>query len=99
MSLVCVDKRNGRIAYKKDFANHAGVLDISGDPEKKTVDLVLQQETIRLTFTDKPLPPSSAAEFEPAKLPPGSKSVRALWKSMQKVLGGPLGESDEDEGG
>lgn len=87
MSLLCIDKRNGRRAFKRDFAEHAGVLDIVGDAEKKTVDLVMQRETIRLTFTDQPLPPPSAADIEPAE-PAATKSrAGSLWDSMKKVLG------------
>ena len=60
MSVLCIDKRNGRTAYKAEFSDNAGLLDITGDAEKKTVDLVMQRDTVQLTFTDKPLPPPSA---------------------------------------
>ena len=66
MSLLAIDKRNGRTAYKAQFTNNMGLLDISGDAQTKTVDLVMQSDTVRLTFTDKPLPPPSATDGQPA---------------------------------
>ena len=63
MSLLAIDKRNGRTAYKEQFTNNMGLLDISGDAQTKTVDLVMQRDTVRLTFTDKPLPPPSASRW------------------------------------
>ena len=76
MSLLLIDKRNGRIAYQKKFTNSAGILDIAGDAETKTVTLTMQRDTVRLKFTDKP-----------AKSPQGGNAARALWNSMQTMLG------------
>jgi hypothetical protein len=96
--LVCIDRRNGRTAYQGEFVNHAGILGIAGDPVKKTVDLALQRETVRLTFTDMPLAPPSPTDgqFDPAaqnKNPAG-----ALWNWMQKTFDHLIGEpGDEDE--
>jgi outer membrane protein assembly factor BamB/tetratricopeptide (TPR) repeat protein len=92
MSVLAIDKRNGRIAYKAAFSNNMGVLDISGDAEKKTIDLVMQQNTVRLTCTDKPLPP-------PSQTPKASKNktLGDLWESVRNMLGYP--PADPDEGG
>jgi hypothetical protein len=92
MRILCIDKRNGRIAYKAEFTNNAGILDITGDAGKKTVDLVMQRNTIRLTFTDKAIPPASAAGLQPAKPPRERNAARALWDSMQKILGHSMDE-------
>ena len=45
MSLLAIDKRNGRVAYKASFPNSMGLLDITGDVGKKAVDLVMQRDT------------------------------------------------------
>jgi outer membrane protein assembly factor BamB/tetratricopeptide (TPR) repeat protein len=41
MSLLCIDKRQGRAVCKQDVPIYAGLLDVTGDAEKKTVDLVM----------------------------------------------------------
>ena len=92
MRILCIDKRNGRTAYKAEFVNNAGLLDITGDAEKKTVDMVMQRNTIRLTFTDKPIPPASEAGQQPAKPPQERNAARALWDSIQKMLGRSMDE-------
>ena len=56
-SVLCIDKRNGQTVFKKKFDNTTGIFDVAGDAAKKTVDLTMQQNTVTLTFTDKPLPP------------------------------------------
>ena len=56
-SLVAVDRRNGRIVYDKDFRGPMrwmGV-EIRGDPAEKTVRIATNNETVNLTFTDKPI--------------------------------------------
>ncbi len=97
-SLLCIDKRNGRTAYKKDLTTNSGTIDVVGDRGKKTVDLVLQRNsTIRLTFTDKPLPPGAQTESEtPAA--PGGEAAEALWDTMRKTIGRLMGEPDDDYG-
>ncbi len=87
MSLLCVDKRNGRVVCNQDVPIYAGLLDVTGDAEKKTVDLVMQRSIVRLTFTDKPWPPPSASDGQPADSPQGRGAEGGLWNSMQKTLG------------
>ena len=56
-SLVAVDRRNGRIVYDKDLSGPMrwmGV-EIHGDPAEKTVRIATNNETVNLTFTDKPI--------------------------------------------
>ena len=87
MSLMSIDKRNGRVAYKAAFTNNIGLLDVVGHVENNTVDLVTQQKTVRLTFTDQPLPPISDTEYQPAHALPESGGLHGLWRSAEKMLG------------
>jgi len=98
LSLFVVDKRNGRVALKKTFHNYAGVLNVQGDPESHAVDLLLQRHTIRMKFTDKPLPPEAPEDRAASDAPPRDNPARALWDSIQKKLGEMIeGESSEEE--
>jgi outer membrane protein assembly factor BamB len=95
MSVLSIDKRNGRVAYKASLPNSIGMLDISGDPQKKTIDLVMQRDTVRLTFTDKPWSVPSATETKPKKPSGLAKELGDLWKSVQETFGI---EADDAEG-
>ncbi len=95
-SVLCIDKRTGKTAYQKIFSKSAGVFHVAGDPKKKTVDLTMQNNTITLTFTDKVVPPPSAAA-KPTKSASGSKTARALWNSIQNILGKDGEETDEND--
>jgi hypothetical protein len=70
-----------------------GLLDVIGDAEKKTVDLVLQRGIVRLTFTDKPWPPLSASDSQPDDSPQDRGAAGGLWNSMQKTFGRLLDEA------
>jgi len=85
--LLCVDKRNGRKVYEEEFSNLTGVFAVSGDLEKKTIDLTMQHTTVKLTFSDKPLPPLSEAKSSPAGSTSGSENLRALWNAVLRALG------------
>jgi len=93
-SVLCIDKRNGRTAFQKTFDNPTGLFEVTGDAAKKTVALTMQQNTVTLTFTDKPIPPPSAADATSGKPSPADKTIRALWDSVQKILG----PSDDESG-
>ncbi len=69
LSILAVDKRTGRTVYSGDFSNQPGVLNIAGNAEKKSVDLLMSRKTVTLTFTDKPPPPpgKEAAEKKAEK--------------------------------
>ena len=98
MSVLCIDKRNGRVAYQEDFVNQPGVLSLTGDIEKKTVDLVMHRKTVKLTFTDEPLPPEAAAVDEPDDRPDRETNpIRSLWKSIQRAFGPLNGVETEEE--
>jgi outer membrane protein assembly factor BamB len=92
MSILCIDKRNGRVAYKGTTVNPTGVLDIAGNAKKKTVELAMQNETVTLKFTDEPLPPIAT---DAVKSSGKNNAVQALWNSVQKVLG-PADETEPE---
>jgi hypothetical protein len=84
--LLCVDKRTGRKVYDKGLASSTGTFDVVGNPQQHSVELRLQQTTITLAFTDKPLPPSPAegdkGTNEAGQLDP----IRAIWKAVEKAI-------------
>ncbi len=97
-SVLCIDKRNGRTAYKQDFETAAGSLDIVGNRDRKRIDLVVHHSaTIRLTFTEKPLPPGAETESEMQRTP-GAAAARALWDSMRHAFDRLVDEIDDDGG-
>jgi hypothetical protein len=57
--------------------------------------LMLQRNTITLTFTDKPLPPSSAAEAKPVGSSSEGSILNSLWDSIQRAAG--LGGDESEE--
>ena len=75
--LLCVDKRTGRVLYRRDISQFLVALDILGDPKTKTVEmrLVNVNENVKLAFTDKPIPPRS-------------KLRDALWNAVEKSISG-----------
>lgn len=84
MSVLVIDKRNGRVAYKTSYRNNIGLFSVSGDATAKMVDLMTPREIVKLTFTDKPLPP---AEQQKAKSQGGSGVLQELWNSVENALG------------
>jgi tetratricopeptide (TPR) repeat protein len=90
-SVLCIDKRTGRkIAPESLQIQPNGVFDIVGDPKKHTVELRFQQNTLTMTFTDKPWPPDpkpSEAGKSPATAD-GKKAARSLWGSVKRAMGG-----------
>jgi len=83
-ALLCIDKRTGRAVAREVFPNSSGFFEVVGNPERKVVELRLQQGTVRLLFTDEPLPPESAdpvAAESDASLP--AKLLEAIWQGAQ----------------
>ncbi|MEN6449728.1 MAG: PQQ-binding-like beta-propeller repeat protein [Thermoguttaceae bacterium] len=73
-ALFCVDKRTGQTVSKTDFNQQMiGLFGVRCEPEKKTVELVVQNDTVTLTFTDKPTTPVPAGG-QPAKPSPARKT-------------------------
>ena len=95
-SVLLIDKRSGRTAYTGELNNPMGVFHVVGNGERKTIDVVMQQKTIRLTFTDKPIPSPAAAGAKPAQPPAKSNPARALWDALKKVIAPGDNESDSE---
>jgi outer membrane protein assembly factor BamB len=87
----CIDKRSGRIVYQNDQLKQTYLMEIVGDPEKKTVELRMLSETVTLTFTDKPIPPRPPGQTAAGDdWPTRSKIANALWKALDKSLQGAM---------
>jgi hypothetical protein len=84
--LLCIDKRTGRKLYQGENSHPTSTLEVVGNPEKKTVELRMQNDLVTLTFTDKPIPPT----------PPGQDDAKhgkigdALWNALNRSLNGTL---------
>jgi len=64
LTVECIDKRTGRKFEVTPLpaTRMTGHLELAGNPEKKTVDVRIGQQTTTLTFTDEPIPPASPVE-------------------------------------
>ncbi|MBN2579687.1 MAG: PQQ-binding-like beta-propeller repeat protein [Pirellulales bacterium] len=94
LTLLMVDKRTGRVAYRDTVDASPGLFLMSGDAGKKTLDLQLQQRTVTLTFTEQPWP-SPESEKETTKKPHALRSLfKALQGTSQRIIESPL---EEDE--
>jgi len=58
--LQCLDRRTGRIVYSERPTNEPSLsfVELTGDVERQTINLRMPRATVRMTFTDKPWPPS-----------------------------------------
>ncbi len=66
-TLLCVDKRSGKAVYQGQLDNQIGLFAIRCDPKKKTVELVVQNDTVTMRFTDKPARPRLPAPPRPSR--------------------------------
>jgi outer membrane protein assembly factor BamB len=90
ISVLCFDKRTGRKVYDGHLPSSTGTFDIVGNPQQHAVELRLQQSTIVLSFTDKPIPPPSATTSEIGDKQSGETKpnpIRTLWKAVEKMIG------------
>jgi outer membrane protein assembly factor BamB len=62
LSIMCIDKRSGRVVYSKDELPGTTVpsCEITGDPAAKTVTIALANRVITLAFTDEQADPQAA---------------------------------------
>jgi hypothetical protein len=87
VSVLCIDKRTGRVVHRQEFPYTTSTFLLSGDPQTKTIELVLSRHRVKLTFTDEPLPPPSKPD-EASGLPPKLSDVaRGLFKAVGKAVG------------
>jgi len=94
-AILALDKRTGRVVCKEEFDNPTATFELSGDPQQKTVEIRLQQQTLVLSFTDKPVA-AAAAEGGAAAPSRPLRSVEAVWNAWKKSLGIPEAEPLED---
>ena len=96
LTVLGIDKRFGRAVYSNEFPRPSGILNVVGNMENKTVNLMMQTQTVTLTFTDKPYQtPEQQRQAAKAKQPQGN-AARALLKSLEKTMGQMFGLPGED---
>ncbi|MBN2292243.1 MAG: PQQ-binding-like beta-propeller repeat protein [Pirellulales bacterium] len=81
MSVLMIDKRNGRVVLDEQFDQQAGVLELIGDPAGNTVDVRMQRSNMRLAFTDEALPPITKKK----KIEKPSGTFGGVLKALQKL--------------
>jgi len=85
VSLLCLDKRTGRVVFEKQYANTSHTFEAIGNTEEHSVTLRLQRNRVKLTFTDRPI-------TEPAEPEAESTEEGKLLPALGRVLGR-LGEA------
>ena len=96
LSILAIDKRTGRTVYNPPSSKPSGIFNVVGNAEKKTINLMMQNQTVALTFTDNPPPPpDKPAELRKNEQPTGNTS-RALFKSLEKTIDQLFGLPEED---
>ena len=80
-SVFMIDKRTGRVVVNKPFPQQSGTLELMGDPAGNTVDMRMQRSNLRLSFTDKALPPITKKK----KADKPSGAFGGVLKALQKV--------------
>jgi hypothetical protein len=99
MAVQFIDKRTGRVVFDKQDLPQPGYFKVSADPEKKTMQIAVQKNTITLTFTDKPWPTKEEvekAEAEKKKNQPGKSLFKALKNAAEETFKLPEIENLED---
>jgi len=87
--ILGLDKRNGHIICSEAIPNSTTGLTLIGNPQKQTVDIRLQRETITLSFADHAATPSQAIwkAIRRAVLSPNDPSARSMTKQPGKQVG------------
>ncbi|MEN6459241.1 MAG: PQQ-binding-like beta-propeller repeat protein [Thermoguttaceae bacterium] len=71
-TVLCIDKRTGKTAYSGQFKNMIGFFGVRCDPAQKTIDIIVQQDTVTLKFTNKTTT-KPAADEKPLEQKPAEK--------------------------
>ena len=91
ISILCIDKRTGRWAYKQeDYSNSTSVFELTGDPKTHSINMGMRQTTLQLTFTDKPMPPPTETGEEEPK---AKNTTEALMRAFKKAVSDPIENS------
>ncbi|NUQ61045.1 MAG: PQQ-binding-like beta-propeller repeat protein [Pirellulales bacterium] len=87
-AVLFIDKRTGW-KHTAEFDSPTSSFQLVGNPEKKTVEMQLQRNTVTLRFTDRPLDPKGDGS---AKKNSGAASAafKAIRKAAEKALEGSL---------
>ncbi len=97
-AVLCIDKRTGRKVYAERLPGATNSFAMAGDPEKRTVEMRLQRNTITLTFTDEPLPPKSdtetAGDGASGILSKAPAAARAVWNALRAAMSGAPADAD-----
>ena len=56
VTMLCLDRRNGRTVYKEQLGAEYNAFDLEGDPARSTVDLKLLRKTVHMALSDRPIP-------------------------------------------
>lgn len=83
VSVVCLDKRTGRVVYQREFPNATLTFELIGDRDSHTVTLRLRRNLVKLTLTDQPVP--ETGENQPEAQPAG-RLLPALRKALLRGL-------------
>jgi len=99
-SILCLDRRNGREVCREELPSPSSRFGLVGDPEKGTVRIELQKDTITMTFTDQPLAPESDEASAPGDQASGgqwnaSEAVQAVWRTIRHAITGKHSESND----
>jgi len=94
VQLLVIHKQTGRKLLEEKFPYTTNIFQITGDPEKHTVDILLQRDKTTLTFTDQPWPAeeeasanaASAKEKEKGATKKPSTLREGLWRSIRKTF-------------
>jgi hypothetical protein len=64
-SLLCIDKRDGRVVYDSDDLQHFNNLELRTDQSARTLTLIMPTQKVVLAFTQEPVPPEPPAQTDP----------------------------------
>lgn len=70
-SVFCINKRTGGVAYQERLKGHIGMFEIVPDLEARMIELKLLKHSVRMKFTDDPIPPEEAQSTQPAEIKDG----------------------------
>jgi hypothetical protein len=65
-SVLCIDKRTGRVLFEEDFDWRNNSYQVIGNPDEKKIQIQLQKATVTLTFTDQSWDVAQKAEEPPS---------------------------------
>jgi outer membrane protein assembly factor BamB len=98
-SILAVDKRSGQVVQPKEKYDGLSHFRLTGDPEKKAIQIDLQHDVVTLNFTDKPrVAPAKEEEKKKPAATPSSALLKALRRGAERALNLPSDEDEEDSG-